>query len=414
MRAALRRQRGWATGLLVGMGGLVVGTYWLPPGYGTDLLQASAKAGLVGGLADWFAVTALFRHPLGLPIPHTAIIPAQKERLGRGLGNFVANHVFTEDEVRRVLAKLDLARILKDFLADPEAVRPAAVALAQALPRVLASLEDGRATRLLVRLVPRLAGGPGAAQVVARALTALLEGGRHQEVFGLAVGQLKAVLAAKEDQLRGAIEARVRAEGGSLVGWIAGAAIARRVLGALNAELDRVEPGDSDLRRAFEEWVRAEITRMQDDPERAAAIGRAVRDALRHPAVAAWLGDVWARLRVALAEDAGRADGRTVQVLAGMLGNLGQVLAEDEGARARLNRAAEGVLLALLPNARAQLAQFIAGVVRSWDTATVTEKIELRVGRDLQYVRINGTLVGFLAGGALFVLLTAIFGRVAV
>jgi uncharacterized membrane-anchored protein YjiN (DUF445 family) len=175
-----------------------------------------------------------------------------------------------------------------------------------------------------------------------------------------------------------------------------------------------VEPGDSDLRRAFEEWVRAEIARMQDDPERAAAIGRAVRDALRHPAVAAWLGDVWARLRVALAEDAGRADGRTVQVLAGMLGNLGQVLAEDEGARARLNHAAEGVLLALLPNARAQLAQFIAGVVRSWDTATVTEKIELRVGRDLQYVRINGTLVGFLAGGALFVLLTAIFGRVAV
>ena len=414
LRQALARQRALATGLLVGMGGVVVGSYWLPPGYGTDLLQASAKAGLVGGLADWFAVTALFRRPLGLPIPHTAIIPRQKERLGAGLGNFVANHVFTEAEVRRVLAKLDLGRILKDFLADPEAVRPAAIALAEAMPRVLASLEDGRAARLVVRLVPRMAGGPGAAQVIARALTALLEGGRHQEVFGLAVGQLKAVLAAKEDQLRVAIEARVRAESGSLVGWIAGAAIARRVLGALNAELDRVEPGDSDLRRAFEEWVRAEITRMQDDPERAAAIGRAVRDALRHPAVAAWLGDVWARLRTALAEDAARPDGRTVQVLAGMLGNLGQVLAEDEGARARLNRAAEGVLLALLPNARAQLSQFIAGVVRSWDTATVTEKIELRVGRDLQYVRINGTLVGFLAGGALFMLLTAIFGRVAV
>jgi uncharacterized membrane-anchored protein YjiN (DUF445 family) len=414
LRRALGRQRELATGLLAGMGGLVVGSYWLPPGYGTDLLQASAKAGLVGGLADWFAVTALFRRPLGLPIPHTAIIPRQKERLGAGLGNFVANHVFTEDEVRRVLAKLDLARILKDFLADPEAVRPAAVALAAALPRVLASLEDGRAARLLVRLVPRMAGGPGAAQVIARALTALIEGGRHQEVFGLTVGQLKAVLASKEDQLRVAIEARVRAEGGTLVGWIAGAAIARRVLGTLNHELDRVEPGDSDLRRAFEEWVRTEIARMQDDPERAAAIGRAVREALRSPAVAAWLGDVWARLRGALAEDAARPDGRTVQVLAGMLGNLGQVLAEDEGARARLNRAAEGVLLALLPNARAQLSQFIAGVVRSWDTATVTEKIELRVGNDLQYVRINGTLVGFLAGGALFMLLKAIFGRVAV
>ncbi|HEV7267041.1 MAG TPA: DUF445 domain-containing protein [Falsiroseomonas sp.] len=414
LRRALIRQRMLATLLLVGMGGLLLGSYWLPPGYWSELLQASAKAGVVGGIADWFAVTALFRHPLGLPIPHTAIIPRQKERLGAGLGRFVANHVFTEAEVRRVIGRLDLARILRDFLADPDAVRPAAVALASAMPKVLASLEDGRAKRLLTRLIPRLASGPDAAKVIARAMTALLEGGRHQEVFGLAVGQLKVVLTAKEDQLRTAIEARVRAEGGSLVGWIAGAAIARRVLGALNHELDRVEPGDSDLRHAFEEWVRAEITRMEEDPERAAAIGRAVREALAHPAVAAWLGDIWARLRTAMEADAANPSGRTVQVIAGMLGNLGEVLAHDPAARERLNRAAERVLIALLPNARTQLSDFIAGVVRGWDTATVTEKIELRVGKDLQYVRINGTLVGFLVGGGLFALLTAIFGRIAV
>jgi uncharacterized membrane-anchored protein YjiN (DUF445 family) len=414
LRRALGRQRAVATGLLVGMGGLVVGSYSLPPGYWTDLLQASAKAGLVGGIADWFAVTALFRRPLGLPIPHTAIIPNQKERLGAALGRFVANHVFTEEEVRRVLARLDLASILRDFLADPEATRPAAVALAGAMPRLLASLEDGRARRLLARIVPRIAGGPGAARMVARALTALIEGGRHQEVFGLAVGQLKAVLVAKEDQLRTAIEQRVRAEGGQLVGWLAGATIAKRVLAALNTELDRVEPGDSELRQAFEAWVRAEIARMETDPERAAAIGRAVREAVSHPAVAAWLGDAWARLRAALAADAADPEGRTVQVIGGALGNIGAVLAEDQAARDRLNRAAEQVLIALLPNARAQLSDFIAGVVRSWDTATVTEKIELRVGKDLQYVRINGTLVGFLVGGALFAALTAIFGKVAV
>ncbi len=414
LRAALARQRALATFLLLVMAGVVLGSYALPPGYWTDLLQASAKAGLVGGIADWFAVTALFRRPLGLPIPHTAIIPRQKERLGNALGRFVANHVFTEAEVRRVLGRLDLGAILRDFLADPAAVRPAAVALAGAMPRVLASLEDGRAKRLLTRLVPRLAGGPASAKVIARALTALIEGGRHQEVFGLAVGQLKAVLGAKEDQLRAAIETRVRAEGGQLVGWLAGATIARRVLAALNAELDKVEPGDSDLRRAFEAWIRAEIARMESDPARAAAIGRAVRQGLSHPAVAAWLGDVWARLRVALEEDAAKPDGRTVDVLAGLLGNLGQVLSEDAGARARLNAATERVLLTLLPNARTQLSGFIAGVVANWDTATVTERIELRVGKDLQYVRINGTLVGFLVGGALFAALTAIFGRVAV
>ncbi len=414
LRQALRRQRGIATGLLAGMGGVLVGSYALPPSYWTDMLQASAKAGLVGGIADWFAVTALFRHPLGLPIPHTAIIPNQKERLGAGLGRFVANHVFTEEEVRRVLGRLDLAGILRGFFADPDAVKPAAAALSGMMPKVLASLEDGRARRLLSRLLPRIAGGPGAARVIARALTGLMEGGRHQEVFNLALIQIKLLLAAKEEQLQAAIAARVRAEGGALVGWLAGATIARRVLAALNHELDRVEPGDSDLRNAFETWLREEIRKLEEDPERSAAVGRAVRNALAHPAVAAWLGDAWGRLRMALEADAANPTGRTVGVLENALSNLGTVLAEDPAARERLNRAAERVLATLLPNARAQLADFIAGVVRGWDTATVTEKIELRVGKDLQYVRINGTLVGFLVGGVLFAVLTALFGRVAI
>jgi uncharacterized membrane-anchored protein YjiN (DUF445 family) len=123
--------------------------------------------------------------------------------------------------------------------------------------------------------------------------------------------------------------------------------------------------------------------------------------------------DVWDRLKIALATDAARPDGRSVALLSGIFANAGALLAEDQAARERLNRAAEGVLMTLLPSAQLQLADFIAGVVANWDAATVTEKIELRVGRDLQYVRINGTLVGFLAGGVLFAALTALFGRVA-
>ncbi len=413
LRTALARHRAIATALLIGMAVLMLFAYTLPPGYWTNLLQAAAKAGVVGGLADWFAVTALFRHPLGLPIPHTAIIPNQKERLGQGLGRFVANHVFTEAEVRRVLGRLDLASILRNFLADPAAARPAAQALAATLPRVLASLEDGRARRLLGRLLPRLAGGPAGARVMARALRALMQGGQHRQVFDLAIGQLRSLLALKEDQLRTGIEARVRAEGGALIGWLAGATVARRMLAAVNAELARIEPSDSDLRAAFEVWLRAEIDRLETDPERAAAVGRGIRDALAHPSVAAWLGDIWVRLRAALEADAANPQGRTVALLEGAFANIGALLAEDPAARERLNRAAEAVLAPLLPNARRQLAEFIAGVVGGWDTAQVTEKIELRVGRDLQYVRMNGTLVGFLVGAGLFALLTAAFGRVA-
>ena len=412
LRATLARHRAFAGFLLVVMAGLMVLGYSLPPSQGADLLAAAAKAGLVGGLADWFAVTALFRHPLGLPIPHTAIIPAQKERLGRGLGRFVANQVFTESELRRVLAGLDLSAILRGFLNDPAATRPAAQALAGMLPRLLSTLEDGRARRLLARLLPRMAGGPGAAAVAARALRALLASGRHQAVFDAAIAQLKTIMLAKEEQLKAAIASRVRDEGGALVGWMAGAYTARKILAVINTELDKVEPADSTLRQGFEAWIEAEITRLETDPERAAAFGRAIRSALSHPAVADWLGDVWTRLRDALAADAANPDGRSVALLEAVFANAGTVLADDAGARARLNEGLQSILVALLPTAQARMEDFIGGVVSSWNTAEITDKIELRVGKDLQFVRVNGTLVGFVAGGVLYLLLQAVFGRV--
>lgn len=413
LRTRLRRHKAVATGLLASMAGVTLGSYALPPGYWTDLLQASAKAGLVGGLADWFAVTAIFRHPLGIPIPHTAIVPNQKARLGDALGRFVANHVFTEAEVRGVLSRLDAAAILRGFLSDPATARPAAEAMARALPRLLAGLEGGQAQRLMRRLLPRIVSGPAAARMAARTLRILVAGGRHQEVFGLALDQMKTLVAAKEESLKAAIADRVRAEGGALVGWVAGAAVARRVLSALTAELGKMEPGDSDLRAAFERWLSDEIDRLENDPARAAAIGAALRRAVAHPAVAAWLSDSWARLREGIEADAADPNGRTIALLTGMLGNVATLLETDRSAQERLNRAVERGLLTLLPTAQGRIAGFIAGVIAHWDTATVVDRIELRVGRDLQYVRINGTVVGALAGGVLFVLLHALFGRVA-
>ncbi|HET7881163.1 MAG TPA: DUF445 domain-containing protein [Acetobacteraceae bacterium] len=411
-RRALRRHRAFATALLVLMAVLTLGSYALPASAWTDLLQAAAKAGFVGGIADWFAVTALFRHPLGIPIPHTAIIPHQKERLGAALGRFVATHVFTESEVAGVLGRLDLPGILHRFLADPAAARPAAVALAAMLPRVLATVEDGRARRLVARVVPRILGGPAAGQVVARALTSLVEGGRHQEVFGFVLAQLRQLLAGKEEALRVAIEERVREQGGRLVGWALGASIARRVLATVNAELDKMSPDGSDLRAAFDEWVRREITRLEEDPARAAELGAAIRRVVAHQTVQAWLWDVWARLRMALEADAARPSGRTVTTIESALGNIGAMLETDPAARQRVHAAAESVVISLLPSGRQQIGEFIAKVVANWDTATIVDRLEVRVGRDLQYVRVNGTLVGFLVGGLLYWVLRALFGHV--
>ena len=410
-RRDLARHRAFANFLLLLMGGLTLGTFAMPQGWGTDLLQAAARAGFIGGIADWFAVTALFRHPLGIPIPHTAIIPRQKERLGRALGRFVANHVITSDEVASVLGRLDVPGILARYLSDPASTRPAAVALAAMLPRILATVEDGRARRVVSRIVPRVLGGAGAGIVVARAMRGLVDGGRHQEMFGFILNQMRATLAAQEDTLRVAIEDRVREQGGRIVGWAMGASIARRVLTTLNAELDKMSPDGSELRAAFDEWIRREITRMEEDPARAREIGAAIRGIVAHETVQAWLWDIWSRLRLSMEADAGKPNGRTTAYLESALTNLGAMMATDPGARARVESAVAGLTAELLPAARESLSDFIAKVVGGWDAATITGRLELRVGRDLQYVRMNGTLVGFLVGGILYGVLRAIFGH---
>ena len=409
----MRRNKAFATGLLVFMAALTLATFALPPGWGTDLLQASAKAGFVGGIADWFAVTALFRHPLGLPIPHTAIIPAQKERLGRALGNFIAGHVFTPAEVSRVMRRLDVASIVSRFLADPAATRPASAALAAAVPRLLATVGDGRARRVMARLVPRLVGGAGAGRVVARALRTLVAGGQHQAMLDFLLAQLHAVLEERGTQLHSFIEDKVRAQGGRLVGWVLGAQIADRVLGVLRDEMEKAGPEGSNIRTAFDEWIRREIDLMENDPGRAAEIGRALRGVVGHTTVQAWLWDVWSRLRLAMEADAARPDGRTLTVLDGMLANLGQFLQTDDAARAKLQVAAEAAVTTLLPSAREQISRFVGGVIAGWDTPTLVDRLELRVGRDLQYVRVNGTVVGFLVGGLLYGVLRLLFGTAA-
>jgi uncharacterized membrane-anchored protein YjiN (DUF445 family) len=412
-RRELRQHRTFATGLLVLMAALTVASYFVPAGWWGGFLQASAKAGFIGGIADWFAVTALFRHPLGIPIPHTAIIPNQRQRLGQALGRFVATHVFTSTEVSNVLAKLDLPGIVHRFLADPAAAKPTAVALSGMLPQLLATVEDGRAHRILARVVPRIVGGPAAGHVVARALHSLVDGGRHQEVFGFILGQLKTALASREDALRAAIEERVREQGGRLVGWALGASIARRVLAQINAELDKMSPDGSELRAAFDEWVRREINRMETEPERAAEVGTAIRRLVAHETIQAWLWDIWARIRIGLEADIARPNGRVVAYIEGALGNLGAILEADPIARGRLQAAVEGIVRSLLPTAQVRIAEFIGQVVANWDTATVVDRLELRVGKDLQYIRMNGTIVGFLIGGLLYAALDTLFGHTA-
>jgi uncharacterized membrane-anchored protein YjiN (DUF445 family) len=417
-RRDLSRHRAYANLALVLAAIILAGTYMLPPGlsesqaFWRDLVQAAAKAGVVGGIADWFAVTALFRHPLGIPLPHTAIIPRQKDRLARGMSRFLTTHFFTESEIRAALERLDLAAAAGRWLAEPANAQQAGAGLAAALPAMMASLEDGRAVRLMSRLAPRVAAGL-APKLLARGLRALVEGERHQAVLDFILASLRRLMAEKEESLRGEIAARVKDQIGPLAGWAIAPFVAKRVIGVARAEIERMGLSDSDLRAAFDAWARREIARLEGDPARAAEVADAVRRALGHEAVQAWSADVWARLRAGLAADAAKPSGRVAEAAAGAVANLGRMLQDDPAVAARLNLAVSRALAALIPDLRGRIDALVQKVAGGWSGEELAGRIELSVGRDLQWVRINGTVVGALVGALLWAVLTFAFGHVA-
>lgn len=415
-RLTLTRWRLYAGLAMGGTLGATIGLYALPEprGFWIDLAHAAAKAGFVGAVADWFAVNALFRYPLGRWTGLGGLLPRQKQRLAGGMGRFVARQFFTPDSIRRAVEGVDVGAAAGRFLSDKASARRTAVALAPFVPQLLEALADGRAQKTIRRLLPRLVSGPRAGPVLARLLRSFLDGSHHKEVFSQALARLKAALATNEEKLKAAIEARVAEQGGAMVKWVAGAWIARKVLAAANAELAKVEPDDSDIRAAFDAWVTHEIERLEKDPTRAAEIGDALRRAASHPAVSLWLEDAVLRLSQLARFDAEREDGRIVAVLEGLLSNLGRTFLENDASRIGLNRLLEETVAAIAPSAQARIEGFVAEKVRGWSDEDLIERIELKVGRELQLIRLNGTLVGAGVGALLYAALTLMFGRVPV
>ncbi|MBE7729486.1 DUF445 domain-containing protein [Komagataeibacter sp. FXV3] len=416
-RHTLLRYKRSATGLLAAMAGLTVAGYalpqmgWLADRPWLEILRSGTKAGVVGGLADWFAVTALFRRPMGLPIPHTAILPAQKERLAQALGRFVSTNVFTEKEVEAAFNRIDLPSILGNILQEPETADMVNRAVLGSVPHVLDRLEDGRASSAIARMLPTLLGGEEIAPVITRSLRAMVEGDCHQEVLSFLLSRLKEGIKAKEPALRTMIEERVREQGGRVLGWAIGGSIATKVLLAAGQELDRIDPQNSELREGFTTWVRAEIDRIEQDPVRRRDITDTVMGVLTHDSVRGWSSDVWHRLRRLIEEDMDRGDrGWLSSIVRDALQRLAEQMYHDATMRKRINDGARGMIMSSLPFLRDRMSRFIYSVVNGWDAESLSDRLELRVGKDLQYIRLNGTLVGFLAGCGLSVLLQLIFG----
>lgn len=405
-RAVLRRHRTRATSLLLLAAVLFLLTQFVPePSFWVLLLRAGAEAGIVGGLADWFAVTALFRRPLGLPIPHTGIIPRNKDRIGQGLGSFVERNFLAPDLIRDKLRSGNVALRLSGWLARPANSRLIAEQVVGLLPELIRSLQDRE-----VKVFFRDAFGDQLRAVdllplLGRLLRMLQESGQHQRLLERGIEMARGLLLNNEATIYEKVEQRTS--------WWVPRTVDRRVARAIitGAEelLAELEDPEHPARVDFERTATELIAKLERSEKFRQRIEDFKERLLASEEMQRLLESVWDELRQMLLERTSGSPQRLIDSLAASLEMLAQTLAQDSAAQIRLNRRIEQVLSGLVVPFRVEIGRFIADVVESWDADTVTDRLELEVGRDLQYIRINGTLVGALAGCGLFLLTHLVF-----
>lgn len=375
------------------------------PGTWVSLVHSAAEAGVVGGLADWFAVTALFRRPLGLPIPHTAIVPRNKNRIGEGLGAFLERHFLTDELLSSKLQALDGAQRLATWLADPGRASVVAERFVRVLPYLASALDDAELRAFTAKSLGVRLRDIDAAPVLALALRLLTAGGYHAALLDRALQLGREFLDHNADGIE-----QAAVEGPRRRWWIPAAVnkrIARAIVMGLSEALNELQSVDSAMRRRALGAITDLADELATSPDYRAKVEAAKRELLDRPEVQQWLGTVWDEVRHALIDDVAADPTRARDGLVGILTSAGRSLLADDGMRMRLNATLEHAVLGIVPWRR-ELARFIAEVVRRWDERVLVQRMELALGADLQYVRFTGTLVGAAIGCALYLLALAL------
>jgi uncharacterized membrane-anchored protein YjiN (DUF445 family) len=404
-RRGLRRNRLVATALLGIMVMLFLATTLVPdPGFWILLVRAAAEAAVVGALADWFAVTALFRHPLGLPIPHTAIVPKNKERIGEGLAVFIERNFLTPELVSAKLRSADVARVVADWLSCSANADAVADRVTRAMPHLLGAIDDREVREFVGEALGRQLAAVDLAPMLGRAIAVLTANGFHESILDRLLDLSRQFLEKREDQFYAAAEAQRRRW------WIPRAVnrqIAKAIVGGIRELLANLSEPGTPARQNLLFAIERLADELRTSPKYRARIEEAKLRLLEDAEVRAWLGSAWGSGKNAMLADLASPESGIRRTLAAAILSLGQSLRADPAMRDRLNHTIES-LATEVTAWRAELAQFIIEVVRGWDTKSFTERLELAVGRDLQYIRINGTLVGGLVGSLLYLLSIAL------
>ncbi|WTI27034.1 DUF445 domain-containing protein [Streptomyces jietaisiensis] len=397
-RRGVRRMKAGATALLLLVAVVYVLTTWAEhagAGAWTGYVAAAAEAGMVGALADWFAVTALFRHPLGLPIPHTAIIPTKKDQLGVSLGEFVGENFLSEDVVRGRLRAVGIGSRLGAWLAVPEHADRVTAELATALRGALTVLRDSDVQAVVGEAITRRANAQEIAPGVGKMLERIVADGGHRRSVDVIVSRAHDWLVLHGDSVMDAVQ-------GGAPGWTP-RFVDRKVGERVYKELLRFVTEMRDMpahpaRGALDRFLTDFASDLQSDTETRARVERLKGEVLGRGEVQDLIASAWSAVRamiVSAAEDE-RSELR-LRVRASLL-SLGERMAGEAKVREKVDGWVEGAAVYVVTTYRREITSLITDTVAGWDAEHTTRKIEANIGRDLQFIRINGTVVGSLAG----------------
>ena len=403
-----RRMRWTATGMLAAMAVIFIATHALAATghHAWGYVNAFAEAAMVGGLADWFAVTALFRRPLGLPIPHTAIIPENKDRIADTMAGFLRENFLTPAVVARRMAVMNIAKAAGEFLAaSPERGPKGDITdersritsgAAELLAEVLESLDPDRlGNQVRSGLAGQLA-KLDVAPLAGRMIESAMVDKRHQPLIDGFVRWAGLTLEDNEETIREVIHHRVA----GVLRWAGiDKTISSSVLDGLYKLLAEVLVNpDHPLRGKIEEGLAKLGQDLQHDPETRAKVEEMKRDLIANPAVAVWWTGVWERIRQSLIRRARDSESGMGEEMRNMLAELGGALQKDARLQHQINRFARRTVVGVATRYGDQIVRLVSETVKRWDARTITDRVEGAVGRDLQFIRINGTLVGGLVG----------------
>ncbi|PSJ59712.1 DUF445 domain-containing protein [Pseudaminobacter soli (ex Li et al. 2025)] len=402
--AALRRTKLIATGALCLCVAVFATAKIYQPVYPwLGFVAAFAEAATIGGLADWYAVVALFKRPLGLPIPHTAIIPANQNRIADNLGRFIEVNFLAPGPVREKLNEVDFASLVADWLSNPQRAEALSRFVARLVPQTLAAIDrSGLRNFVAERMVAEL-DKVRVAPLAAEFLSAFTEDRRHQKLFDQFTRIIGRFLS--DEEALATMREKIRKELPSLFNLFrADAYLLKKIVASSASLLEEVRNDpDHPMRHEFDRFVHNFIDDLRTSKAYARRAEAMKRDFLARPELKALAGDVWESLRNLIEQDAAAPDSKIRAHLAGMFVEVGRNLASDKAIRADMNQGFVVALSSFVESQKSGVSGFIAEQVKRWDLGQLTRLMEMNIGRDLQYIRFNGMLIGGMAGLALYV-----------